>query len=51
MTNDQVILAPLVTEKSTLVTEHANQVVFRVHAQQINIMDKTSGKTIASIRR
>ncbi len=30
MTNDQVILAPLVTEKSTIVTENSNQVVFRV---------------------
>jgi len=33
MTNDQVILAPLVTEKSTIVTEHANQVVFRVRRE------------------
>ncbi len=30
MTNDQVILSPLVTEKSTLATEKANQVVFKV---------------------
>ena len=30
MTNDQVILSPLVTEKSTMATEKANQVVFRV---------------------
>jgi len=30
MTNDQVILSPLVTEKSTMATETANQVVFRV---------------------
>jgi hypothetical protein len=28
-----------------------HQVVFRVHSQQINIMDKSNGKTIASIRR
>jgi large subunit ribosomal protein L23 len=33
MTNDQVILAPLVTEKSTIVTEHSNQVVFRVRRE------------------
>ena len=33
MTNDQVILAPLVTEKSTIVTELANQVVFRVRRE------------------
>ena len=33
MTNDQVILAPLVTEKSTVVTEKANQVVFRVRRE------------------
>ncbi len=30
MTNEQVILSPLVTEKSTLATEKANQVVFKV---------------------
>jgi large subunit ribosomal protein L23 len=33
MTNDQVIISPLVTEKSTLVTEKANQVVFRVRRE------------------
>jgi len=33
MTNDQVILSPLVTEKSTIVTEKANQVVFRVRRE------------------
>ena len=33
MTNDHVIIAPLVTEKSTLVTEKANQVVFKVRPE------------------
>jgi large subunit ribosomal protein L23 len=33
MTNDHVIIAPLVTEKSTLVTEKANQVVFKVRSE------------------
>ena len=33
MTNDQVIIAPLVTEKSTIVTEKANQVVFKVRRE------------------
>ncbi len=33
MTNDQVILSPLVTEKSTMATEKANQVVFRVRRE------------------
>jgi len=33
MTNDQVILSPLVTEKSTMATEQANQVVFRVRRE------------------
>ncbi len=33
MTNDQVILSPLVTEKSTLATEKANQVVFKVRPE------------------
>lgn len=33
MTSDQVILSPLVTEKSTIVTEKANQVVFRVRRE------------------
>lgn len=33
MTNEQVILSPLVTEKSTMVTEKANQVVFKVRRE------------------
>lgn len=33
MTNEQVILSPLVTEKSTLATEKANQVVFKVRRE------------------
>ncbi len=33
MPNDQVILSPLVTEKSTLATEKANQVVFKVRRE------------------
>lgn len=33
MTNEQVIISPLVTEKSTLVTEKANQVVFKVRPE------------------
>jgi len=33
VTNDQVILSPLVTEKSTMATEKANQVVFRVRRE------------------
>ena len=33
MNSDHVILSPLVTEKSTMVTEKANQVVFRVRRE------------------
>lgn len=33
MTHDNVILAPLVTEKGTLAGEKANQVVFKVRPQ------------------
>jgi hypothetical protein len=39
------------SEKGLELIDCLAQVVFRTHTQQINIMDKSNGKTIASLAR